>query len=215
MAKTMLLMSSTVQAGYSIDLKRDSLIQLNSQRLWPRFSPHLFNPLPSTSFSFSSSSSSRTFTTLALFKSKTKAPPSKVINCFSNYFIILNNLCTLFIFFFWFSILNLIMPRDLYRLWSPSQRQRLKMAFLALLGVLVLPSRTSSLLVVLPCSVLLWVKVSFHSSISSTATWFFISSYFQQIHCFIHTHSCHVWLQSDWLVVIIVVYEHPRTHSHS
>lgn len=100
MAKTMLLMSSTVQAGYSIDLKRDSLIQLNSQRLWPRFSPHLFNPLPSTSFSFSSSSSSRIFTTLALFKSKTKAPPSKVINCFSNYFIILNNLCTLFIFFF-------------------------------------------------------------------------------------------------------------------
>lgn len=99
MAKTMLLMSSTVQAGYSIDLKRDSLIQLNSQRLWPKFSPHLFNPLPSTSFSFSSSSSSRTFTTLALFKSKTKAPPSKVINCFSNYFIILNNFCTLFIFF--------------------------------------------------------------------------------------------------------------------
>ncbi|KAJ1376408.1 Chlorophyll A-B binding protein [Sesbania bispinosa] len=76
MAKTMLLMSSA-PSSYSIDLKRDSFFQLQSQRLGPKFSPLLFNPLPSTSFSFSSSC--RTFKTLALFKSKTKAPPSKVV----------------------------------------------------------------------------------------------------------------------------------------
>ncbi|TKY56143.1 Photosystem II 22 kDa protein [Spatholobus suberectus] len=75
MAQTMLLMSS-VPSSYSIDPKRDSLLQLQNQRLRPKFSHLFFNPLPSASYSFSSS---RTFTTLALFKTKTKAPPSKVV----------------------------------------------------------------------------------------------------------------------------------------
>ncbi|XP_061363858.1 photosystem II 22 kDa protein, chloroplastic [Gastrolobium bilobum] len=73
MAQTMLLMSS-VSSSYSVDLKKDPLLQLQSQRLRPRFSHISFNPLPSNSLVFSS----RTFTTLALFKSKTKAPPKKV-----------------------------------------------------------------------------------------------------------------------------------------
>lgn len=76
MAQTMLLMSS-VPTSYSIDLKRDSLLQLQSQRLRPNYSNLFFNPLLSASYSFSSSSI--TFTTLATFKTKTKAPPSKVV----------------------------------------------------------------------------------------------------------------------------------------
>ena len=100
MAQTMLLMSS-VSASYSVDLKRDSLLQLQSQRLRPKFSYLSFNPLPSTSFS-----SSRTFTTLAVFKSKTKAAPSKVLNFVSI-------LEVPFIIFF--GTLTLV-PRDLCRL---------------------------------------------------------------------------------------------------
>ncbi len=75
MAQTMVLMSS-VSSSYSVDLKKDPLLQLQSQRLRPKFSHLSFNPLPSNSLHFSS----RTFTTLALFKSKTKASPkTKVV----------------------------------------------------------------------------------------------------------------------------------------
>ncbi|XP_020994923.1 photosystem II 22 kDa protein, chloroplastic [Arachis duranensis] len=70
MAQTMLLMSS-VSTTYSMDLKKDTLLQLQNQRLRPKFSHLPFNPIPSNSLSFSPP----TFTTLALFKSKTKAPP--------------------------------------------------------------------------------------------------------------------------------------------
>ncbi|XP_004502468.1 photosystem II 22 kDa protein, chloroplastic [Cicer arietinum] len=73
MAQTMLLMSS-VSSTYSVDLKKDPLLQLQCQRLRPKFSDISFNPLNSNSKSFSS----RTFTTLALFKSKAKAPPKVV-----------------------------------------------------------------------------------------------------------------------------------------
>ncbi|XP_054798695.1 photosystem II 22 kDa protein, chloroplastic [Prosopis cineraria] len=72
MAQTLLLMSS-VGTNYSVDLKRDSSLQLQRQRLRPQFSHPLFNPTPSISFS----SLSSTLKTFALFKSKTKAP-SKV-----------------------------------------------------------------------------------------------------------------------------------------
>ncbi|KAK7353184.1 hypothetical protein VNO80_18624 [Phaseolus coccineus] len=68
MAQTMLLMSS-VSSSHSLDLKKDLFLQLR-----PKFSQLSFNPLPSSA---SFSSSPRTFTTLALFKSKTKAPPAK------------------------------------------------------------------------------------------------------------------------------------------
>ncbi|KAJ1388112.1 Chlorophyll A-B binding protein [Sesbania bispinosa] len=73
MAQTMLLMSS-VSSSYSVDLKKDPLLQLQSQRLRPKFAHLSFNPFPSNSLFFSS----RSFTTLALFKSKTKAPPKVV-----------------------------------------------------------------------------------------------------------------------------------------
>ncbi|CAI8598280.1 unnamed protein product [Vicia faba] len=73
MAQTMLLMSS-VSSTYSVTLNKDPLLQLQCQRLKPRFSDISFNPLSSNSKSFSS----RTFKTLALFKSKTKAP-AKVV----------------------------------------------------------------------------------------------------------------------------------------
>ena len=73
MAQTMLLMSS-VSSSYSVDLKKDLFLQLQSQSLRPKFSQLSFNPLPSSTSSFSSP---RTFTTLALFKSKTKAAPAK------------------------------------------------------------------------------------------------------------------------------------------
>ncbi|BAT78637.1 hypothetical protein LR48_Vigan04g177600 [Vigna angularis] len=68
MAQTMLLMSS-VSSSHSLGLKKELF-----QQLRPKFSQLSFNPLPSSS---SFSSSPRTFTTLALFKSKTKAPPAK------------------------------------------------------------------------------------------------------------------------------------------
>ncbi|CAJ1971887.1 unnamed protein product [Sphenostylis stenocarpa] len=69
MAQTMLLMSS-VPASYAIDLKRDTMIQLQNQISKPKFSQYIFfNPLPS----------SPTFTTFALYKTKTKAPLSKVV----------------------------------------------------------------------------------------------------------------------------------------
>ncbi|CAJ2667766.1 photosystem II 22 kDa protein chloroplastic-like [Trifolium pratense] len=73
MAQTMLLMSS-VSSTYSVELKKDPLLQLQCQRLRPRISDVSFNPLSSNSKRLSS----RTFTTLALFKSKTKAP-AKVV----------------------------------------------------------------------------------------------------------------------------------------
>lgn len=73
MAQTMLLMSG-VSTSHVGNLKRDSLLSFQSQRLKPKQLSQLlyFNPLPA------STSSSKSFTTLALFKSKTKAPPKKV-----------------------------------------------------------------------------------------------------------------------------------------
>ncbi|CAJ1971885.1 unnamed protein product [Sphenostylis stenocarpa] len=73
MAQTMLLVSC-VPASYSVYQKRNSLLQLQNRELRPKFSCLFFNPLLSASHAFSSSP--RTFTTLALFKTKTKAPPN-------------------------------------------------------------------------------------------------------------------------------------------
>ncbi|KAI9106420.1 hypothetical protein K1719_021948 [Acacia pycnantha] len=73
MAQTLLPMSS-VGTNYSADLKRDSSLQVQRQRLRPQFSDILFNPTSSISFS----SSPRTLKTFALFKSKTKAPSKAV-----------------------------------------------------------------------------------------------------------------------------------------
>ncbi|KAJ4700683.1 Photosystem II 22 kDa protein chloroplastic-like [Melia azedarach] len=74
MAQTMLLMSG-VSTSHVGNLKRDSLLSFQSQRLKPKQLSQLlyFNPLPA------STSSSKSFTTLALFKSKTKAPPKKAV----------------------------------------------------------------------------------------------------------------------------------------
>ncbi|KAJ8762982.1 hypothetical protein K2173_023111 [Erythroxylum novogranatense] len=75
MAQTMLLMSG-VSSGLVVNLKRDPLLQSHVQRLRPlSFSGLLFNPL--TSSTVCSVSSSKSLTTLALFKSKTKAAPKK------------------------------------------------------------------------------------------------------------------------------------------
>ncbi|CAL0327413.1 unnamed protein product [Lupinus luteus] len=67
MAQRIMLMSST----YSLGLKKDPLLQLESQRLWPKFYHLSFNPIPSNSINFSSS----TFTTSALFKQRPKPLP--------------------------------------------------------------------------------------------------------------------------------------------
>ncbi|KAI3414588.1 uncharacterized protein J3R85_016104 [Psidium guajava] len=76
MAQTMMLMPSV--SGHSVDLKRpDPLLQLQIQRLRPNSSSFsrnlLFSPLPSPA------ASHRSFAVFALFKSKTKAPPKKVV----------------------------------------------------------------------------------------------------------------------------------------
>ncbi|KAJ9166656.1 hypothetical protein P3X46_021374 [Hevea brasiliensis] len=72
MAQTILFMSG-VSTKHVVNLKRDPLLQFQVERLRPKpFSRLFFNPLPSNS-----SFSSKTFTTLALFKSKTKAPLKK------------------------------------------------------------------------------------------------------------------------------------------
>ncbi|KAK4276733.1 hypothetical protein QN277_014848 [Acacia crassicarpa] len=73
MAQTLLPMSS-VGTNYSADLKRNSSLQVQRQRLRPQFSDILFNPTSSISFS----SSPSTLKTFALFKSKTKAPSKAV-----------------------------------------------------------------------------------------------------------------------------------------
>ncbi|KAA8538462.1 hypothetical protein F0562_027992 [Nyssa sinensis] len=71
MAQTMLLTSSV--SGQVVDFKREPLLQ----RLRPKpFSHLLLPPLLPTS---SSSSSFHATSTVALFKSKTKAPPKKVV----------------------------------------------------------------------------------------------------------------------------------------
>lgn len=72
MAQTMLLMPGV--SAHTTNLKKDSLVQLQLQKLKPRssFSSHiLFSPLP-----FHSSRSS-TFKVLAVFKSKAKAATTK------------------------------------------------------------------------------------------------------------------------------------------
>lgn len=62
-----------------VDLRKDPVLQSQLQRLGPKpFSHLLFNP-PPVSTSFLPSSSSKGFTTLALFKSKTKAAPAKKV----------------------------------------------------------------------------------------------------------------------------------------
>ena len=142
MAQTMLLTSS-VSSTYSAKLNRDSLLYMQTHTLRPKFSQLLYNPLPSPSTSFPFSSSSRSFTTQALFKFKTKAPPK--VNKASTKVIFLEFVCRIRYYFF----LTLELTSfDLYRLQIPSQR--LKMVSLAPLVALVLPRRTSSLLVALP-----------------------------------------------------------------
>lgn len=76
MAQTMLLMPG-VSTHHSINLKRDSLLKLQIEKIKPKSSTSnlFFSPLSSPS---SSSSSSRVLKTLALFKSKAKAVPKKV-----------------------------------------------------------------------------------------------------------------------------------------
>ncbi|KAL4596248.1 hypothetical protein ACB092_12G150800 [Castanea dentata] len=72
MAQTMLLMAS-VSTSNVVDLKRDSLLNFQVQKLRPKPFSHLLLPsLPTNT------SSSQVFTTFALFKSKTKATPKKV-----------------------------------------------------------------------------------------------------------------------------------------
>ncbi|GAB4844175.1 hypothetical protein Ancab_037541 [Ancistrocladus abbreviatus] len=73
-AQTMLLMSGV--STHAVDFKKQSLLPFDIQKIKPRspshlhFSPHFHPPSPS--------SSSSAFRTLAVFKSKTKAPPIKV-----------------------------------------------------------------------------------------------------------------------------------------
>ncbi|XP_056693882.1 photosystem II 22 kDa protein, chloroplastic isoform X2 [Spinacia oleracea] len=71
MAQAMLLMMPGVSTTNTIDLKRNALLKLQIQKIKPKSSTSnlFFSPLPS-----SSSSSSTVFKTLALFKSKAKAP---------------------------------------------------------------------------------------------------------------------------------------------
>lgn len=76
MAQTMLLMSG-ISTRHAVDLRRDPVLQTQVQRLRSKpFSHLLFNPL-SGNTCFSSSSSSKGFYTHAIFKSKTKAAPTK------------------------------------------------------------------------------------------------------------------------------------------
>lgn len=75
MAQTMLLMSG-VSTSHAGNLKRDSLVTFQTQRLRPKpFSHLMFNPFSNESSTAAAASSSKTFSTVALFKSKTKAPP--------------------------------------------------------------------------------------------------------------------------------------------
>ncbi|PON47012.1 Chlorophyll A-B binding protein [Parasponia andersonii] len=76
MAQTMLLSSSSVSNCHVVDLKRDPLLQIRVQRLKttkPFSQSFTFNPLTSSSKSPAMS------TVFALFKSKTKAAPKKVV----------------------------------------------------------------------------------------------------------------------------------------
>ena len=74
MAQTMLLTSSSVSNCHVVDLKRDPLLQIRVQRLKAKpFSQNFtFNPL-------TSSKSPAISTVFALFKSKTKAAPTKKV----------------------------------------------------------------------------------------------------------------------------------------
>lgn len=75
MAQTMLLMAS-VSTSNVVDLKRDSLLNFQVQKLRPKPFSHLLLP------SLPTNTSSQVFTTFALFKSKTKATPKKVFISF-------------------------------------------------------------------------------------------------------------------------------------
>lgn len=145
MAQTMLITPSV--SGHSVlDLKRQPLLQ----RLRPKpFSHLLLPPLPT-----SSSTSSPAFTTLALFKSKTKAaPPKKVPSPFPQWFftiiIMSQSLGSLLIS--WYFPCNRLRSRS----------HRLKMEYLAPLVALASPKKMSCSWVVLPCSALLWENFPF------------------------------------------------------
>ncbi|XP_050230310.1 photosystem II 22 kDa protein, chloroplastic [Mercurialis annua] len=74
MAQTMMFISG-VSTRHTVDLKRDPLLQFQLDTLIKPnkpFSSLLFNPIPNAH-------SSKTFTTFALFKSKPKAVPKKVV----------------------------------------------------------------------------------------------------------------------------------------
>lgn len=79
MAQAMLVTPSV--SGHSVDVKRDNLLQFQIQRLSPRpasFASLLrFNPLASPASLYTRPVSSPT---VALFKSKTKAPPPKKVD---------------------------------------------------------------------------------------------------------------------------------------
>lgn len=95
MAQTTMFMSG-VSTKHVVNLKRDPLLQFQVERLRPKpLSPIFYNPLPSCS-----ASSSKTFTTVALFRSKTKAPVKKV---YTPKFL----LFSLFIYLFFFNFLPL------------------------------------------------------------------------------------------------------------
>lgn len=73
----MLLSSSSVSTSHAVDLKKHPLLQLQVQNLKPKpFSHLLFGPLSSRSPSLASSSPTGIF---ALFKSRTKAAPTKKV----------------------------------------------------------------------------------------------------------------------------------------
>ncbi|GMH31240.1 hypothetical protein Nepgr_033083 [Nepenthes gracilis] len=75
MAQTLLLMSCV--STHTVDLKRRPLLQFQIQKIKPKSTSHLlFAPLPK--LCPPSSTSSSEFTTVAVFKSKTKAPTKKV-----------------------------------------------------------------------------------------------------------------------------------------
>lgn len=88
MAQAMLLMMPGVSTTNTIDLKRNALLKLQIQKIKPKSSTSnlFFSPLPS-----SSSSSSTVFKTLALFKSKAKAPKKVITNLLSYHALILPN----------------------------------------------------------------------------------------------------------------------------
>lgn len=151
MAQTMLLMAS-VSTSNVVDLKRDSLLNFQVQKLRPKPFSHLLLPsLPTNT------SSSQVFTTFALFKSKTKATPKKVFISFWSPLFDSKKKRVGSINFPYKSCSDFLL---LFTRLSQSQSQRLKMVSLAPPEALVLLSRMSSLWVELPWLASLWVHLS-------------------------------------------------------